>query len=182
MTDWFTSDSHWRHKNIIKYSNRPFDSTEVMNEALIDNWNSVVKQKDRIFHLGDFSMGDGQSIFDRLLGEKHLIIGNHDKQSVKINGWTSMQHYKEININGQHIVMSHYAMRVWNRSHYGAWMLYGHSHGSLPDDPNALSFDVGVDCHNYAPINMRDIKAIMDKKTYKPVDHHRGSHKDTTDV
>lgn len=27
--------------------------------------------------------------------------------------------------------MSHYAMRVWNQSHKGSWMLHGHSHGTL---------------------------------------------------
>ena len=35
----------------------------------------------------------------------------------------------------QDIVLCHYAMRVWQKSHYGAWMLYGHSHGTLPDNP-----------------------------------------------
>jgi calcineurin-like phosphoesterase family protein len=70
------------------------------------------------------------------------------------------------------IVMCHYAMRVWNRSHRGAWMLYGHSHGSLPDDPGALSIDVGVDCHDYTPISHDDIGRIMAKKTWKPIDHH----------
>jgi hypothetical protein len=27
----------------------------------------------------------------------------------------------EISIHGQPIVICHYAMRVWNRSHHGAW-------------------------------------------------------------
>jgi calcineurin-like phosphoesterase family protein len=63
-------------------------------------------------------------------------------------------------------------MRVWNKSHHGAWHLYGHSHGTLPDDPNALSFDCGVDCHNYTPISFEQVEAIMAKKTFKPIDHH----------
>jgi hypothetical protein len=29
-------------------------------------------------------------------------------------------------------VLCHYAMRVWNRSHHGAWHLYGHSQGESP--------------------------------------------------
>lgn len=175
MTVFFTSDSHYSHTNVIKYSNRPFTSKFEMNSKLMENWNTQIKQNDIVYHLGDFCFADeqeGQSILDRLNGKKHLIIGNHDKVGVKLKGWESIEHYKEINVDGQHIVLCHYAMRVWNRSHHGAWMLYGHSHGSLPDDPNALSIDVGVDCHNYTPLNMDDIRRIMKKKTYKPIDHH----------
>jgi calcineurin-like phosphoesterase family protein len=70
------------------------------------------------------------------------------------------------------ITLLHYALRVWNKSHYSSWHLYGHSHGSLPDDPNSMSFDVGIDCHNYTPISFEQVKAIMARKTYVPVDHH----------
>lgn len=174
MTIFFTSDTHFDHANVIRFCDRPFESVGEMNEALIKNWNAKVKPQDTIYHLGDFCMGsDGQRIMNRLNGKKHLIIGNHDKKGVKLNGWESVSHYVELNHNKQFIVLSHYAMRVWNKSHYGSWMLYGHSHGSLPDDPNALSFDVGVDCHNYAPLSFSEVKAIMAKKNYKPVDHHR---------
>jgi len=50
--------------------------------------------------------------------------------------------------------------------------LFGHSHGTLPDDANALSIDVGVDCNNYFPFTFDQIKAKMDKKSFKPTDHH----------
>jgi hypothetical protein len=50
-----------------------------------------------------------------------------------------------VEVNGQPIWLSHYAHRVWMRSHHGAWHLYGHGHHSLPDDPHARSIDVGVD-------------------------------------
>lgn len=175
MTTWFTSDTHFGHKNIIKYSNRPFETKEEMDFKMIENWNKRVGRADTVYHLGDFCFAneqEGQSILDRLNGKKHLIIGNHDKAGTRLKGWESISHYKEVSIDGQFIILCHYAMRVWNKSHHGSWMLYGHSHGSLPDDPNALSFDVGVDCHNYQPINMDEIRRIMKKKTWKPIDHH----------
>ena len=53
MDIWFTSDSHFGHRNIITYSSRPFSSVEEMDETLIQNWNSVVKPNDLIFNLGD---------------------------------------------------------------------------------------------------------------------------------
>lgn len=45
----------------------------------------------------------------------------------------------EVSINGQRIVLCHYAMRVWNHSSHGAWHLYGHSHGRLPSVDASLS-------------------------------------------
>ena len=74
------------------------------------------------------------------------------------------------------IVLCHYAMKIWNKSHHGVWHLYGHSHGTLPDDPYSMSFDVGVDCHDFKPLGFDDIKKIMDKKKkFKPIDHHNAS-------
>lgn len=175
MTTWFTADTHFSHNNIIKYSNRPFASKFEMNSKLMENWNTKIAQDDTVYHIGDFCFADekeGQSILDRLNGKKYLVTGNHDKVGSKLLGWESVEPYKEINVDGQFIVLCHYAMRVWNKSHHGAWMLYGHSHGSLPDDPAALSIDVGVDCHGYMPLNMSDIRRIMKNKTYKPIDHH----------
>jgi calcineurin-like phosphoesterase family protein len=175
MTTWFTADTHFSHANIIKYSNRPFSSVEEMNYKLIANWNSKVAQYDTVRFVGDFCFTDlekGQAIFDQLNGVKHLITGNHDKTAVQIKGWKSISQFEEVKVEGQTITLCHYAMRVWNKSHYGAWMLYGHSHGSLPDDPTALSIDVGVDCHAYQPLNMDDVSRIMKRKTWKAVDHH----------
>ena len=57
--------------------------------------------------------------------------------------------------------------------------LFGHSHSTLPDDPNSLSCDVGVDAWNYAPVSFEQLQEVMAKKTFKPIDGHRG--KNTND-
>lgn len=46
-------------------------------------------------------------------------------------------------------------MRVWNGSHHGSIMLYGHSHGNLPG--NNQSTDVGVDCWDYSPCSLDQV-------------------------
>jgi len=50
--------------------------------------------------------------------------------------------------------MCHYAQKVWDRSHYGSFHLYAHSHGGLPIYKNAV--DVGVDCWDYYPVSLED--------------------------
>lgn len=86
---WITSDTHFGHANIIQYCNRPFKDIEEMDETIIQNWNSVVKPGDKVYHLGDVYFGDGErflSNFARLNGKKRLVIGNHDDIKRKIAG------------------------------------------------------------------------------------------------
>lgn len=185
MSVYFVSDSHFGHSRIIQYCNRPFSSVDHMDETLIKNWNNVVKPSDFVYHLGDFAFYRDQkqtrNVIRSLNGNIVLIRGNHDEylepETLKL--FNSVHSYYELNIpdkdiprGKQKIVLLHFAMRVWNKSHHGSWHLYGHSHGTLPDDKHSLSFDVGVDCHNFTPISYEQVKQIMKTKTFKPVDHH----------
>jgi calcineurin-like phosphoesterase family protein len=82
MTVWFTSDLHFGHKNIIKYENRPFDSVDEMNEAIIYLWNDCIHEDDTVWILGDVAMGkitDSLPLVERLNGIKRLVPGNHDR-------------------------------------------------------------------------------------------------------
>ena len=183
---WFTSDTHFNHANICQYSNRPFESLEAMEEHIIAVWNSQVGSDDLVFHLGDFALSYGKRDADkidkylsRLNGNKFLVIGNHDREEVYNNKrWNGVERMHEIKIDlgGEHaqrIVLCHYAMRTWNQSHRGSWMLHGHSHGGLPDE-GGKTLDVGVDCSlNYAPINLTDIAKVMDcRRVVLSGDHH----------
>ena len=79
---FFIADTHFGHKNIIEYENRPFETTEEMDNTVIENWNKTVKPKDRIWVLGDFVLSNKKRIVEliKLLnGYKIFVIGNHDK-------------------------------------------------------------------------------------------------------
>ena len=52
---FFTSDTHFGHKNIIRFCKRPFETVDIMDPKLVDAWNSVVKKNSVVFHLGDFT-------------------------------------------------------------------------------------------------------------------------------
>lgn len=92
---FFTSDTHFCHKNIISYAGRPFFSTEEMDKALIENWNSVVPEDGIVFHLGDFCFGGNtqwKTIRKKLNGKIYLILGNHDFKNFN-QSWTDFALY-----------------------------------------------------------------------------------------
>ena len=86
MTTWFTSDHHFGHANIIKYSERPFNSVAHMNAAMVGAWNGVVAVDDTVYYLGDFAMQPHlvSEILPQLNGTKILIAGNHDRCHPKL--------------------------------------------------------------------------------------------------
>jgi calcineurin-like phosphoesterase family protein len=108
----------------------------------------------------------------------HLIRGNHDhsnriNKAIGARGWQSVSDMKHLTLPcGTMLVLCHYGMRVWNKSHHGAIQLYGHSHGNLPGD--SQSCDVGVDAWGFMPVSIEMIKtrlALLPKRT-EP-DHHQ---------
>lgn len=195
---WFTSDTHFGHKNIIRFSNRPFNDEDHMNEELIKAWNEVVGEDDDVYHLGDVSLTNDEKtnkILQRLNGKIYLIKGNHEKSVLnKENNrkrFEWIKDYHELSIEtdefdfnvptrnkNQSIVMCHYAMRVWNRSHHQSIHLYGHSHDSLDKEGMwGKSMDVGVDSAyrilgSFRPFSYEEIKKIMEGRGHNPVDHH----------
>jgi len=159
---WFTADTHYGDKKIIHYMNRPFKSVEEMNNTLIENWNKKVGERDLVYHLGDFGFGDPDPILSKLKGFKKLVIGSHDRDAAKSDIWVAKDTRMDIWELNIPITLSHYCMRVWPKSHYNSYMLYGHSHGFLKSQ--GKSHDVGVDCNNFTPLSFLEVAALMEKK------------------
>jgi calcineurin-like phosphoesterase family protein len=163
MQYWFTSDEHYGHHNIIRYCMRPFDSVDQMDEVLIEYHNSVVKRDDIVIHGGDFCLARNREIvyrkyINKLRGKHVFLKGSHDYWIP----WKDSQQVWERKIKGHYIVVCHYAMRVWARSHYNSFMLYGHSHGNLP--PVGKQHDIGVDNNNFYPVSFDQIIEIMKER------------------
>ena len=173
---WFTSDQHYGHTNIIRFCDRPFATIEEMDEALVARYNALVKPDDTVYHLGDFSFAkDPAGVFRRLRGRKFLILGNHDwgKRERALRqlgwGWVKDAHFLKLGRQpAERIWLSHYAHRVWPKSHHGSCHLHGHSHGDLPEW--GRSTDVGVDAWDYAPVHLDTILARL--KDREAVHHH----------
>jgi len=159
---FFTADQHFSHPNIISFCGRPFPSVSVMNEEIIKRYNEVVSDNDLVIHAGDVTMKKSYQetiqFVEQLKGEKIFLIGSHDSW---LKGTRSSYIFEKL-IEGQYVVVCHYAMRTWPRSHYGAWQLFGHSHGRL--EPEGKQWDVGVDNNNFYPISFEKLKEIMETR------------------
>lgn len=164
MKIWFTSDQHLGHTNIIKYCDRPFESAEEMDAAIINNWQSIVKPEDQVFVLGDFSFHEPEkttSILSTLPGQKFLVKGNHDKRRrlKKVRGWQWIKDYHELKVEGNRIVLFHYPIHQWRAKGGGGFHLHGHSHGR--QSPNLRRLDVGVDSWDFYPISEGLIRPML---------------------
>lgn len=176
---FFTADAHFNHKKCQElFRNRCFASLEEMNETIIENWNAKIGKNDLVYHLGDVELGSStgaRTILDRLNGQIYLVRGNHEnvaEHKLCRNRFIWIKDYHRLKIGDQKIYMCHYSFRVWNCMHHGSWNLYGHSRGSLYDDPGLKSCDVGVDCWDFSPVSYEQLEQKMATKHFITVDHH----------
>ncbi len=135
---FYISDLHIGHKNILSYDNRPFSSLENMTETIISNWNKVVGKGDSIYVLGDMFWKNDKApgILSQLKGEKHLILGNHDRLNSDIEEYFIwIKDYAEIKDNGRHVALCHYPIAHWRNADHGYIHLYGHIHNGRDNRP-----------------------------------------------
>lgn len=150
MANFFTSDTHFRHKNIISFESRKVDSLEEMEDTIVTNWNNVVSEDDTVYHVGDFVFGNYAKwveVLTRLNGHKILIQGNHDSSTVvkKLlkEGYLHELHEVgvKLKVEGYTMWLSHYPMEIGNRPK--KYSVHGHIH-SIPSRM-LNQINVGVD-------------------------------------
>lgn len=178
MNIFLTSDSHFSHKGIVKFlrddgtKERPWDNTEEMDEALVQNWNSVVRPKDTVYHLGDVVINrSALGIVSRLNGTKVLIQGNHDvfRLSEYLEHFKSLHPYKVLDgFLLSHIPIHPCSIERWKGN------IHGHLHSrnvmieeynswtgetELVKDERYLCVSVEQTC--YTPISLEEVKVKL---------------------
>jgi calcineurin-like phosphoesterase family protein len=200
---WFIADPHTDHPKIVKICSRPVPLTDALDTSipeqkrrlneLHNDWlirevyNKYIDKKDEVYILGDLSLypkNDAEKLIDKLHGNKHLILGNHDdniSHSTRFSEITQRKDfkYKRFGLD-LHIVLDHYPLASWNKKIHGSWMLYGHVHGRFANLSTeiekflGLIWDVGIDnkkeyidfngrkVNNWCkPVNLYDVVQIM---------------------
>lgn len=166
---WVVSDTHFGHDNIIKYCNRPFTNAKEADQLMIDNWNSVVKEGDIVYHLGDVYFGEsGRHALTKLKGRKRLILGNHDNGKDKLlhNTFQKIMVWRmfpELGLLLTHVPVHESSLeRYYGATHAEVERfdnlvnVHGHIHDK--PSPSPLHRNVSVEQTNYTPINIEELR------------------------
>lgn len=166
---WFTSDTHFSSERAWELSKRPFKNVTDMDWTMIQKWNDIVKPQDIVFHLGDF--GEHWPLF-HLTGKLNFMDGNYERDGRYTKGevLAGLHPYNNITVIPQveyvhvisskynkdedkpvSLIMSHEPMMIKKNIKEGEFGVFGHIHGRQMIKP--FGIDVGVDCHNFAPVD-----------------------------
>ena len=176
MATFFTADTHFGDRHILRQRGAAFPDLAAHDEALIAAWNDVVATDDEVWHLGDFASDASREycldVFARLKGRKRLVRGNHDTNRVLDLPWHDAPiESLRLVVRDEHgaerrLFLAHYAHRAWPGLWRGTRHLYGHTHGRLAD--TRRSCDVGVDAWSYRPAGIAAIIARQDAAAALP--------------
>lgn len=162
--NYYISDLHLNHANIIEYCNRPFKDIKEMNDTIINNINMRVKERDSLYILGDVGFGTVEemvNLLNRINGKKILVAGNHDKTYLSHKKFQdcfeSVHEILEISDFGKKVVLFHYPMTSWNRSFHGSIHLYGHVHNNETRCKVRNAYNVSVEVTDYRPLKLKEI-------------------------
>lgn len=166
MNIWFVADTHFGHGNIIEYEKRPYSTVEEMNEDMIKKWNSVVKEEDIVYHLGDVAICKSKEIeelLSRLNGIKKLVRGNHDLSN-SVTKWkrmgfedvltTTKDFYTgvEMEHDGEKFIISHGPIE-----NLALPNVHGHVHSNIHHLNQTTHKCVSVELIDYTPIHINEI-------------------------
>jgi len=183
LDTYVISDTHFNHKNVIRYCDRPWCTNNVshvrdvecpycdiekMNDDIISNWNSVVSDEDTVLHLGDYCFGNrkmAEDITNRLNGKIYLIRGNHDRGSKTLYescGITMVKPFYAEYSMGKRFLFNHKPNSIMLKD---VIPVYGHWHNKSPFTwhMNGMTyFNVSVEVIDYKPIKLREILSIYE--------------------
>ncbi len=177
---WVISDTHLGHENILKFKDSKtgnpvrghlFSNVDEMDEHILEKWNSVVKQGDIVYHLGDVFIGDKErfkKMWPKFKGSKRLIVGNHDDIKFLSSGgfFQKVQMWRMFPEFG--LMMSHVPLhesnllRLIDRS--GVYpddcetLLNCHGHIHQNESPEGPYRNLSVEEIDYTPVNIEELR------------------------
>lgn len=170
--NFYISDLHFGHRNVIEFDDRPFETVDIMDATLIQRWNQRVNPEDHIYVVGDLCYRNEKAeqwYLKQLNGHKHLILGNHDvriqKNKEAMSYFDSIDQIKIIKDGENNVVLCHFPLASWPMEHHGAWHIYGHVHNNREDRDDAVSFmkskarslNAGCMLNEYAPATLAEL-------------------------
>lgn len=160
MANFFTADTHYSHERTLKLSRRPFASVTDMDEAMILRTNAMCRVSDTLYHVGDF--GDYR-VVSRLVPRVILICGNYEHNDINkfYNGEFAEFRRRLLHLGFKDVILNNMVVEDMWLNHFpngrveNKFNLFGHIHRLQMVRRNGLN--VGVDCHDYSPIDMETV-------------------------
>lgn len=172
---YYIADLHNGDETVFKLRRNLFNTLQDMCDTIVKNWNSVVKEDDEVFLLGDIGCPD---ILIPLKGKITIILGNHDinivddikmlRPDIEISKYPIMLGY---------LMLSHEPFGYLPTESV-ICNIHGHTHdisylnngSKLWDDGNRY-FCCSVEQTNYTPISEKEICDILGYKanTYRKI-------------
>lgn len=190
MEQWYISDTHFHHENIIRFSGRPFSNAKEMDDYMITQWNERVKETDHITHLGDVTMERGsrgspqamslKRLIKSLNGHKRLLLGNHDHFPIEVYLGCGFEKIYATHKNEHNWLLSHFPIHPSNLGPVEA-NIHGHIHDHESPAPAIFGgyktvwntdssgfkgrvipyINISVEKTAYGPINVDEVKAMI---------------------
>ena len=156
------ADTHFDHKNIIRYCRRPFRDTRQMNKTIMRNWNNIVKAEDIVYFLGDWAFGRGHKParywYRRLKGSIVSIRGSHDLREKGLR----FEVFKVLQYRGYSFLLIHDPNQAggWHN-----WIIHGHKHNNnMMNYPfingERKTINVSVELINYQPLDVEHLLSL----------------------
>lgn len=173
---YYIADTHFGHNGAFLRSTLPFNSIDEMDNFIMDSWKATVTDGDIVYILGDFCYRSSKPAYwylEQLPGEKHLIIGNHDKwvRSAARNLLASADYLKIISDQKRKVTLCHYPLAEWPHYFQKGYHVYGHIHNNvnrsnqfMEDEPMALN--AGVMLNNYKPCTLDELIRNKQERRY----------------
>lgn len=173
--DYFISDLHVGHKNVLKFDSRPFETIEKHDITIVKNWNNCITDNDTVYLLGDISWYSPQmtrEFIHILKGKKVWILGNHDHKLQKNQElrkeFEEITDYKDIKLpNGKHLILCHYPIPCFKNHLRGSYHFYGHVHNSKEWEIMEKTREMIIGEFDQ-PCNMFNVGCMMNYMDYTP--------------
>lgn len=174
---YYIADTHFGHKNVLRFDNRPFTDVDEMDRVLIENWNSVVRDEDDVYIIGDLIYRTDKEptwYLEQLKGKKHLIVGNHDEKLIKDKSFRS--YFVEIRDmlavfdDDKKLFLCHYPMAEWPSYFRGSYHLYAHIHNNINETFDIMkgkdrALNVGCMINGYKPVTFKEL--VINNEKFK---------------
>lgn len=175
---WLTSDNHFGHENIYRFTYTDQYGVERMvrerfrnaiegDGYMVQRWCELVRPEHHIWHLGDVTMARSSNAktwfcnkIRSLPGHKRLILGNHDHLAIDVYRDAGFKKIRASNvIDG--LLLTHYPVHPGSIGR-AVGNVHGHTHAAPDIGPRYLN--VSVERTDYAPIAIEEAKARLAAK------------------